>query len=236
MHAKKNESKVEQQMASENRFGEQMDALVEFGRTHAERLALREFGPDRTEAMARALLQYKKTNKAFQAARGSIAQKRRLVTELVAESMDYRQELTVSFVLVKKHGGPLMPKVRKRTSFGRISQRCLVWMDQVRTDIELLSGLLSPFMGDPLGRLDQLQARLSAAVLSQQQAKAELASRRQALLDSRSEVWRLAEMLRLSGRLAFKGQPDLLRQVSWRAGQHHRRQATPPVVLSAKAA
>ena len=127
--------------------------------------------------------------------------------------------------------------MRKRLILGSSPQRCLAWMGEVRSSVEALDGALSAFMIRPLARFNEIYAKLSTAVASKQQAAGgELTRLRAALSKSRAELEGLAELLRFSGRLAFKGNRELLRRLSRSAGQHHRKTVTsPPPTPSVKA-
>jgi hypothetical protein len=228
---KKNGSKVEQQIASQNWFCERAEALEDFARTHPEELASREFGPSEREAFSTALFIHKKNTSDFQLARGHQTRQKRQVKKEVGKTLDFRLDLTVGFDGLRKYRGEETPPVRRREVIGTDPHLCLVWLTQVRPDVTALAVPLTPFMGgDPLVRLDSQEARLTTAVVSLHEAKASLEERREALLKSRAALTRLIELLRISGRLAFKGQPALLKKLSWRAGVHPRKpkKATPP--------
>jgi hypothetical protein len=222
---KKNESNAEQQeIAPENQFCANNDALAQFARTHPERLALCGFTPEMAAAFSTSLLLHKSNNNSFQEARGYFAQKRRLTKKAFAETTDFRQTLNLGFALVGKNEKVVTPPVRKRAVLADDPQLALVWLQQVRPDVVLFAGPLALPMGQPVARLDATEAKLSTAVLSEQAAKAALEERREALSDSRAEVMRSVELLRLAGRAAFKGQPAQLKKLSWRAGVHPRKQ------------
>jgi hypothetical protein len=208
--------------------------LVQLAIDHEPQFARRRFGPDKTRALQVLLGAFQAEHDGYYAERAQAAQLRLVVESILKDAIGYRSEISLAMSLLGREGIPALPSIRKRSSLAESASRYLAWMNESRPVIASLADVLSTCMERPLPRLDELYSKLAAGVSAHRRALADvLPARRASLARTRAELEHFAWLLRLAGRLAFKGQPEMLKRlrVNNRKGKHRTQRSNAVIEL-----